>query len=456
MLNDRKGAKLHKARAVPYAFQSKVESTLLKMEKDGVIQRVTSSVSAAPIVVVGKKESEDVRVCGDFSVTYNAYADVETYPMPQIEDMHSALRGCTVFSVLDIKQAYHQIPIYSINTGTWKTYIRHLLKDSGGLLLFSCNYDIKDLNISSQFYMELLHWWSKFRDDFTIEKDWQVIIWNNQAIRINNKPIFYKKYYSAGILAVDNLRFDLSNTKSFELIAKDIEKTNFLEWTGIRHSIPSILKVQENRNYTLDNIQWKLSFKTENGIFDTTTKRSRDHYALIISKKALSPSNGQKLKYEFDLSDDDLKQVFSLAHSIAFEPYVKAFEYKVLNFILYTNYKLYKIGYIEDDSCSFCKLKPETLHHFFFYCTHARRFWHEFESYYSDRTNQSVRITLRDICVGIINSECRLLNYLSLKGKLYVWDCRRSNKLPNIAGFKVKVDIKLTISSCISVRMSRY
>ena len=76
MLNESKGAKFHKARVVPYALQSKVESTLLKMEKDGVIQRVTSAASAAPIVVVGKKESEDVRVCGDFSVTYNAYADV--------------------------------------------------------------------------------------------------------------------------------------------------------------------------------------------------------------------------------------------------------------------------------------------------------------------------------------------------------------------------------------------
>ena len=144
--------------------------------------------------------------------------------------------------------------------------------------------------------------------------------------------------------------------------------------------------------------------------FDTTTKR--DYYALIISKKALSPSNGQKLKYEFDLSDDDLKRDFSLPHSIAFEPYVKAFQYKVLNSILYTNYKLHKIGYIKDDSCSFCKLEPETRHHFFFNCTHARRFWHEFESYYSDRTNQSVRITLRDVCVGIINSKCPLLNYL--------------------------------------------
>ena len=31
--------------------------------------------------------------------------------MPQIKDIDPALRGCTVFSVLDIKQAYHQIPI---------------------------------------------------------------------------------------------------------------------------------------------------------------------------------------------------------------------------------------------------------------------------------------------------------------------------------------------------------
>ena len=109
VLNDSKGAKFRKARAVPYDLQSKVESTLLKMGKDGVIQRVTSAVSAAPIVVVGKKESEDVRVCGDFSVTYNAYGDVETYPMPQIQDMHSALRGYTVLSVLDIKEPYHQL-----------------------------------------------------------------------------------------------------------------------------------------------------------------------------------------------------------------------------------------------------------------------------------------------------------------------------------------------------------
>ena len=110
VLNESKEAKFHKARPVPYALQSKVESALLKMEKDGVIEPVTSANSAAPIVVIGKKDSEDVCVCGDFSVTYNASACVETYPMPQSEDMHSALTVCTVFSVRDIKQAYHQVP----------------------------------------------------------------------------------------------------------------------------------------------------------------------------------------------------------------------------------------------------------------------------------------------------------------------------------------------------------
>ena len=35
-----------------------------------MIERVTSAISAAPIVVVGRKESEDVHVWGDFSVIF--------------------------------------------------------------------------------------------------------------------------------------------------------------------------------------------------------------------------------------------------------------------------------------------------------------------------------------------------------------------------------------------------
>ena len=44
--------------------------------------------------------------------------------------------------------------IFSDGKGTWKTYLNHLFRDLGELLIFSCNYvyDIKDLSITSLFY----------------------------------------------------------------------------------------------------------------------------------------------------------------------------------------------------------------------------------------------------------------------------------------------------------------
>ena len=50
-------------------------------------------------------------------------ADLYQYPIPNIEDLHAALRGCKTFSILDMSQAYHQIPLakdcqpyFTINT----------------------------------------------------------------------------------------------------------------------------------------------------------------------------------------------------------------------------------------------------------------------------------------------------------------------------------------------------
>ena len=137
------------------------------------------------------------------------------------------------------------------NSGAWKNYLEYVLKETGGLVLFICNYNVKDLTISSQFYMELFKWWSEFRKDNAVETNWLYQIWNNQEIIINNKPVFYKRYFNYGIQTVGDLRFDLNNIDSYELIAKHIQKTNFLEWTGLRHSVPLNLRnAYHNPDYT--------------------------------------------------------------------------------------------------------------------------------------------------------------------------------------------------------------
>ena len=107
-------------------------------------------------------------------------------------------------------------------------------------MLFKCNYNVKDLQITSTFYSELLKWWSeRLRED----NDWHYVIWNNRDFRTDDKPFFYKKYYDIGIWEIGDLHFDLNNTESYEQIAKNVKKTNFLEWTSIRHSIPTNLRV---------------------------------------------------------------------------------------------------------------------------------------------------------------------------------------------------------------------
>ena len=62
---------------------------------------------------------------------------------------------------------------------------------------------------------------------------------------------------------------------------------------------------------------------------------------------------------------------------VATEPYLRSFQYKVLNSILYTNELLCKIGYISDLNCSFCHQTTEIISHIFFDYSFSTSFWNE-------------------------------------------------------------------------------
>ena len=326
--------------------------------------------------------------------------------------------------------------IFSENEGTWKNYLRHLLLGLGGLFFFSCNFNIKDYTISSLFYSEILTWWSEFRENFASTKDWRNIIWNYKEIRINNSPIFYKNFFDSGIVLASDLMFNLNSTESFSFIKSRVDKTNFLTWAGLRQAVP-----REFKNNTMPRIS-SPSFVINNNVFDITKKKSKHYYSLLINKKAQFPSAFNKLQSEFHFSIDSLQKVFMLPHKVALEPYVKAFQYKILNSILYTNTKLYKIGFSTCNKCTFCQLDLETLHHLLYSCPHSKTFWNEFEQYWFSITKERICLSRKDIIVGIITRSCPLLNYLLIIAKLYLWECRRNQTFPNVMAFKFKVQLK--------------
>ena len=195
-----------------------------------------------------------------------------------------------------------------------------------------------DYTISSQFYQELLLCWSEFRESFASESDWKIIVWSNKEIRIENKPVCYKNYFKPGIIYIHDLLFNLNTIDSYHYFSKKNDKSNFLQWVGLRHSVPSYLKETSPDLSTISP-----SLLIGNKIFDIKDKKSKDYYSLLVSQKAQLPNIIHKLKSDFNSTTQQLKEIFSLPHLVALESYVKAFQYKVINYILYTNSKLCKI-----------------------------------------------------------------------------------------------------------------
>ena len=100
--------KFCRARPVPYALREAIEKDLSRMQQLGVIERVSYSDWATPVVPVPKPDGS-VRLCGDFKVTVNPVLQVGQYPIPQPEDLLTALTGGQKFSKLDLSQAYQQM-----------------------------------------------------------------------------------------------------------------------------------------------------------------------------------------------------------------------------------------------------------------------------------------------------------------------------------------------------------
>jgi hypothetical protein len=79
-----------------------------KLEAEGIIRR--SNSCWASLLHMVQKADRSWRPCGDYR-HLNLLTEPDCYPLPNMNDITSCLAGCTVFSKLDLKKGYHQIPV---------------------------------------------------------------------------------------------------------------------------------------------------------------------------------------------------------------------------------------------------------------------------------------------------------------------------------------------------------
>ena len=96
-------------RRIPAHCRAEVEEQIQTMLKEGIITE-SSNPWMSPAVFVRKKNG-DVRICVYYRAL-NKQTVKDAYPLPRPDEVQDRLAGCTIFSTLDLRSGYWQLPVH--------------------------------------------------------------------------------------------------------------------------------------------------------------------------------------------------------------------------------------------------------------------------------------------------------------------------------------------------------
>ena len=95
----------------------------------------------------------------------------------------------------------------------------------------------------------------------------------------------------------------------------------------------------------------------------------------MISKAQNKPSSNIDFENLFRDYNIDWTTIYTLPRLITNNTYMRSFQYKILNNVLFLNKKLHTFGIKPSPLCSFCNLYDETPYHMFYECDCVKCLW---------------------------------------------------------------------------------
>ena len=178
-----------------------------------------------------------------------------------------------------------------------------------------------------------------------------------------------------------------------------------------------------------------LNFQCGQKIFDPVRCKSKQFYELLISKKTVVSRGFTKLKDDLDLDDITVSKVFLNLKAVSSETFLRSFQFKFLDDIIYTNVRVDKIGYVPKDTCTFCEVGSETVLHLFYECPFTNVFLKKFEDYWFALLNEHEELLQQDVFIGKLGKS-DLLTYFIILANFHIWSSRLFSKRPNFTFLK--------------------
>ena len=169
---------------------------------------------------------------------------------------------------------------------------------------------------------------------------------------------------------------------------------------------------------------------------DVKKLTTRDVSKQLNMSQSTKPANQNYYDRLFNhLGNLNWEYFWTLPFQITTEERMRYFQYKILHRIIPSNSYLKLVNIRENETCHLCQTK-ETIDHMFWECHQINSFWNEIETWLNEKIQSRIQLCYKDIILGLEgHPRLKVLNYIILSAKYYLFRNRFSNGKPYITTF---------------------
>ena len=268
--------------------------------------------------------------------------------------------------------------LYNNNFDEWKLIPLHLIPMSfGSKFKFHSNVFFKKTPLKNflPFYRDIfINWKTHFSSSpETPACLLSQFLWFNKYIQIEDNPVCLTKLAAKNIDFLSQL-FEGGSLKSWNDLKIEYNLTNetYFQWLQLKHAILHKWKtiIKQNPGIVSDLMHDHDLIKGAQ--FLTLEKlSSKELYSILITKFTNKPSSNVYFEKIFPNMKLDWRKIYILPRITTVNTYLRSFQYKILNNILFLNKKLFVFRKKNTPLCSFCNKEEQTLLHIFSECTYV-------------------------------------------------------------------------------------
>ena len=316
--------------------------------------------------------------------------------------------------------------LFNGSNAKWKVTFQVFIKDMKVQdIFFSRCFLTFDLAKLPLFYHHLIETWKEIQLTYIPSTGTDIMnemIWHNNFITIQRKPIFFKHWYQRGVKFIRDI---VDNNGAFlseeELRNKYGVVTHFLEYYSLRSAIPGHWKQQIQINNIKIPEDFPFVYMNNTCQIISHLSSKQIYWFFIDSKFKDAPLCQTRWSEVFDVPAPDWIDIFKLSYIYTMETRLQSFQFSLLHRFVVHKSRLKNMGLVNSEVCDYC-LATDSIIHRFVECDQVKIFWINFQDWWNTiHTTSIITLSSSDIIFGLYKrKKLYALNNCILQAKYFI------------------------------------